>query len=161
MSRDLIGSVWEDSECEFEENEEEGVRFCGDLLLSLLSSESLFSPPSGTSPRRFPPLARVEGGERRPCFFIGFIFSSSLSFLQTSLSIYLSQRFSLAFLSCSASFFFRLPPPFYSLYFLPLPGPLSLILSCLRCATSALAHLIPETHSYYSSPVGFSAESAG
>lgn len=81
MSLALIGSVWEDSKCELEEKEEEGVRFCGDLLLSLLSSESLFSPPSGVSPapRRFPPLARVEGGERRPCFFIGFIFSCSFS----------------------------------------------------------------------------------
>lgn len=147
MSRALIGSAWEDSECELEEKEEEGVRFCGDLLLSLFSSESLFSPPSGASPapRRFPPLARVEGGERRPCFFIGFIFSSSLPFLQTSLFIYLSQRFSLAFLSCYALFFLLLLPPSYSLYFPPLPGPLSLILSCLRCATSALAHLIPET----------------
>lgn len=85
-SRALIGSTWEDSECEFDEKQEEGVRFCGDLLLSLFSSESLFSPPSGASPtpRRFPPLARVEGGERRPCFFIGFIFSSSLPFLQTN-----------------------------------------------------------------------------
>ncbi len=41
--------------------------------------------------------------------------------------------------------FFLLSPRFCSLYFPPLPGPLSLILSCLRCATSALAHLIPET----------------
>lgn len=148
MSRALIGSAWEDSECELEEKDEEGVRFCGDLLLSLFSSESLFSPPSGASPtpRRFPPLARVEGGERRPCFFIGFIFSSRLPFLQTNLFIYLSQRFSLAFLSSSA-LILLLPPPFYSVYFPPLPGPLSLILSCLRCATSALAHLIPETQS--------------
>lgn len=116
MSRALIGSVCEDSECELEENEEEGVRFCGDLLLSLFSSESLFSPPSGASPapRRFPPLARVEGGERRPCFLIGFIFSSSLPFLQTSLFIYLSQRYSLAFQSCSALFFFSLLPILFS-----------------------------------------------
>lgn len=93
-----------DSECELEENAEEGFRFCGDLLLSLLSSESLFSPPSGASPapRRFPPLARVEGGERRPCFFIGFIFSSSSPFPPNKYFIYLSQRFSLAFLCCSA-----------------------------------------------------------
>jgi len=81
--RALVGSVWDDSKSELEENEEEGVLLCGDLLLSLFSSESLFSPPSGASPapRRFPPLARVEGGERRPCFFIGFMFSSSLLFL--------------------------------------------------------------------------------
>lgn len=67
LSRALIGS----SE----------VRFCGDL--SLFSSESLFSPASKTSPapRRLPPFARVEGGERRPCFFIGFIFANVLSFL--------------------------------------------------------------------------------
>lgn len=73
-----MGSTWEDSECE---KDEEGARFWGDLLLSLLSSESLFSPPSGASPapRRFPPLARVEGGECRPCFLIGFIFSCSFS----------------------------------------------------------------------------------
>lgn len=132
----MIGYPWEDSECEFEEKEEEGVRFCGDLLRSLFSSESLFSPPSGASsaPRRFPPLARVEEGECRPCFFIGFIFSPNKSF-------YL---FIQEILFGSALFFFILPPPFYSLYFPPLPGPLSLILSCLRCSTSALAHLIPE-----------------
>lgn len=78
-SRALDVSACGDSECELEDNEEEGVRFCGDLLLSLFSSESLFSPPSKVSPapRRFPPLARVEGGER---FFIGFIFSSSSFF---------------------------------------------------------------------------------
>lgn len=78
-SRALDASACGDSECELEDNEEEGVRFCGDLLLSLFSSESLFSPPSKESPapRRFPPLARVEGGER---FFIGFIFSSSSFF---------------------------------------------------------------------------------
>lgn len=81
VSRPLAGSARGDSECE---------RDGGDLLLSLFSSESRFSPPSEASPapRRFPPLARVEGGERRPCFFIGFIFSSSLPFLQT-LFIYL------------------------------------------------------------------------
>lgn len=87
-SRPLIGSAADDSECELEENEdedeeEEEVWFCGDLLLSLFSSESLFSPPASAAspaPRRFPPLARVEGGERRPCFFIGFIFSSSSPF---------------------------------------------------------------------------------
>lgn len=74
VSRTLMGSTCDDSECEWEG---------GDLLLSLFSSESLFSPPSEASPapRRFPPLARVEGGERRPCFFIGFIFSFSLPFL--------------------------------------------------------------------------------
>lgn len=111
VSRALIESAWE-SECELDEKEEEGVWFCGDLLLSLFPSESLFSPPSGASPtpRRFPPLALVEGGERRPCFFIGFIFSSSFPFLQTSLFIYLFQRFSLAFLYCSASFCFSSSP---------------------------------------------------
>lgn len=122
----LIGSSWEDSECEEdEEEEEEGVWFLGDLLLSLCSSESLFSPPSGVSPapRRFPPLARVEGGERRPCFFIGFIFSSSFSFppffLQTNLFIYLSQRFSLAFLTVRLVFFSRSPSfPFFSIFLL-------------------------------------------
>lgn len=128
VSRALIGSVWEDSECELEENED--VRFCGDLLLLLFSSESLFSPPSGASPapRRFPPLARVEGGERRPCFFIGFIFSSSLPFLQTSLFIYLSQRFSLAFLSCSALFLF---------FVFPLLSILSIFLLCRGLSLSS------------------------
>lgn len=69
------------SACESKEKEEIGVLFCGDLLPSLFSSESLFSPPSGASPipRRLPPLARVDGGERRPCFFIGFIVSRSFS----------------------------------------------------------------------------------
>lgn len=41
--------------------------------------------------------------------------------------------------------FFLLPSPFLSVYFPPLPGLLFLILSCLCCTTSALAHLIPET----------------
>lgn len=152
-SRALAWSAWEDSECELEENEEEGVRFCGDLLLSLFSSESLFSPPSGASPapRRFPPLARVEGGERRPCFFIGFIFSSSSPFLQTSLFIYLSQRFSLAL---------AMPLAILSIFLLCRGLSLS---SCLVFVArlSALAHLIPETQSSCGAPVRFSVESAG
>lgn len=139
VSRALMGSTWGDSECEVEEKEEEGVRFWGDLLLSLFSSESLFSPPSGASPapRRFPPLARVEGGEWRPCFLIGFIFSCSFSpnnflFVYPRDSLWLCLDF------------WILPPPFCSLYFPPLLGPLSLILSRLRSLTSALAHLIPK-----------------
>lgn len=63
-------------------------------------------------------------------------------FSQNNSFIYLSQRFSLTFLSCAAALF---PPPFLSLYFLSLPGPLTLILSRVCCATLALAHLIPET----------------
>lgn len=70
-----IGSTRDDSGWELDKK----VWLCGEAVLSWFSSESLFSPPSGASPapRRFPPLARVEGGERRPCFLIGFMFSSS------------------------------------------------------------------------------------
>lgn len=104
----MIGYPWEDSECELEEKEEEGVRFCGDLLRSLFSSESLFSPPSGASPapRRLPPLARVEEGECRPCFFIGFIFSPNKSF-------YL---FIQEILFGSALFFYSSPSFLFSLF---------------------------------------------
>lgn len=127
MSLALIGSVWEDSKCELEGSKEEGVRFCGDLLLSLFSSESLFSPPSGVSPppRRFPPLARVEGGERRPCFFIGFIVSCSFS---PSKLFYLFVPEIVFGVPLSRSVLISILPP---LYFPPLPGPLALILSSL------------------------------
>lgn len=164
VSRTLIGSAWEDSECELEEKEEEGVRFCGDLLLSLFSSESLFSPPSGASPapRRFPPLARVEGGERRPCFFIGFIFSSSLPFLQTNLFIYLSQRFSLAFLSCSALFFFSSSPSFLFFLFSSSAGAsLSHPVSSSLRDFSTCPPYSRDSELIYSTPVWLSVESAG
>lgn len=52
--------------------------------------------------------------------------SFHVAFLQTNCFIYLSQRFSLAFLSRSV--LISILPP---LYFPPLPGPLSLILSSL------------------------------
>lgn len=77
----LLESMHKVSLCELQEKEDIGVLFCGDRLLSLFSSESLLSPPSGASPipRRLPPLARVDGGERRPCFFIGFMVSCNFS----------------------------------------------------------------------------------
>lgn len=144
MSRSLIGSIWEESECEFAEKEDEGFWFCGDLLLSLFSSESLFSPPSGASPtpRRFPPLARVDGGERRPCFFIGFIFSCSFSSLPNK------------------SFYLFIPeillgvPLLLCLFVFSLPSFLSIFLLCRGLSLSSclvfvsrLAHLIPQTQS--------------
>lgn len=104
LSRALIGSC-----------EESEVRFCGDL--SLFSSESLFSLASNASPapRRLLPFARVEGGERRPCFFIGFIFANTLS-LQVPQIFYCFA----VLLAC------------FSPQFPPLSASLSLILSRLQ-----------------------------
>ena len=139
-SRALAGSARDDSGCELEEKDEEGVWFGGDLLLSLFSSESLFSPPSDTSPtpRRFPPFARVEGGERRPCFFIGFIFSSGLTFPPNNSSYLFIPEILLGVPLLMFFFFFPLPPPlFLSLYFsssagAPLFHPVSSFVARLR-----------------------------
>lgn len=97
----LLESTHKVSICELQEKEEIGVLFCGDLLLSLFSSESLFSPPSGASPipRRLPPLARVDGGECRPCFFIGFIVSCNFS-QEKSFQLFIPESFFGVLLLC-------------------------------------------------------------
>lgn len=117
-----------------------GICFCLCSHLSLSSPLLLGHPPlRGASPLW--PGWREESAAAflsASSFHLACLFSK-----QVLLFIY--PRDSLWRSSLALPRIFLLPPPFYSLYFPPLPGLLSLILSCLRCATSALAHLIPET----------------
>lgn len=114
-----------------------GICFCLCFHLSLSSPLLLGHPPlHGASPL-WPGWREESAG---PAFLSASSFHLACLFSK-QIFLFIYPRDSLWRSSLALPRFFS----FFPLYFPPLPGPLSLILSCVRCATSALAHLIPET----------------
>lgn len=110
-------------------NKDVGICFCLCSHLSLSSPLLRGHPLLRVASPLWPGWREESASLSASSFHLACLSSKQILF------IYLSQRLSLAFFFCSASFsffsfFFLLL--FDSLYFPPLPGPLSLILSWLR-----------------------------